>query len=100
MKFSVMIGLVVSISLFLCAGVVFASNGDRSANGNLGVETSTPRGKAEIKGLRNSDRNPGADMANPAEKAEINDKKGVDGNPGDGTKNPSEKPEIKGNEKR
>lgn len=97
MKFSAMMGLVVSISLFFCVGFVFAGNGDLIVNGNLGVETSTPEGKPEVKGLRNSDRYFGVDTPSPAEKAEINDKTAVDGNSGVDTKTPAEKSEINGN---
>jgi hypothetical protein len=100
MKLGMLMIAVIFAVLFLVIGILYAANGDRFVDGNLGAGTSTPGGKAEIERVRNSDRYFGNDTANPTEKAEINDKKVVDGNPGDGTKTPAEKTEINGNEKR
>jgi hypothetical protein len=100
MKIRVLTAVVVFVALSLGTGTLYAANSDRFIDGKPGDWTSTPRFKADFKGVVNSDRNLGVDTKNPAEKAEINDKKVVDENPGDGAKTPAEKEEINGNEKR
>ncbi len=90
------IALTLSVLTFI-TGIAYAADGNRFVNGNLGVGTTNPQGKAEVKKVVNSDRNLGVDIKNPAGKDEINDKKVEDGNPGDGAKTPAEKEETKDN---
>lgn len=96
---------------FISTGNLYAANGDLIVNGNLGVGTATPAGKAEVNGNMIVDGNLGVGTTAPTGKAEINGTAVIDGdttmkgnatingNVGVGTTAPTQKLEVNGNVK-
>jgi len=72
MKFRFLMTTVVMAAVFFTTGILHAANGDLIVNGNLGVGTPTPAGKAEINGNMIVDGKLGVGTPTPTEKAEIN----------------------------
>ncbi len=100
MKLRVLMVAMVLAVLFM-SGNLYAANGDLIVNGNLGVGTTTPAGKAEINGNMIVGGNVKAGTATVTDKAEVTGNMIVNGNlgVGTGTAAPTEKAEIKGNMK-
>lgn len=71
MKLKVLM-IVVVAAIFLFTGILYAANGDLIVNGNLGVGTSTPTGKAEINGNMIVDGNVGIGTSSPGQPLTVN----------------------------
>ena len=84
--------VVSAVLLFSITGSLFAADGDLIVNGNLGVGTSTPQGKAEVNGNMIVD----GDTTTKGN-ATTNGNTIVNGNLGVGTATPTEKAEVNGN---
>lgn len=72
MKIRLLMGTVALAVTFLFTGLLYAANGDLIVNGNLGVGTSTPAGKAEINGSMIVDGNVGIGTSSPGQALTVN----------------------------